>query len=103
MPYEVDAERINNRFRKHDNKVYEQRLVMRLVLADVEDPEIYAAQPILDWQQSEHGKWILEHSLDPTYRITADYASYGYLINITAHITPKRWTEYCLRFNKYVF
>ena len=27
-------------------------------LGDVEDPEIYAAQPIWEWQQTEAGAWF---------------------------------------------
>lgn len=87
------------KFVVHNDEVYERRVVHNLLLGDVEDPEIYCAAPIYDWQQTDHGKWVMEHSLDPTYHIIADPMSYGYRITITAHITPKRWTEYCLRFS----
>lgn len=100
---ELNAERVKNKFRMHNNEVYERRLVYKIQLCDVEDPEIYAAQPILDWKETEHGQWVMTHGLDPTFRIIADYMTYGYVINVTAHIAPKRWTEYCLKFDKYVF
>ena len=29
-------------------------------MGDVEDPEIYVAGPLFDWQQTEKGKWIME-------------------------------------------
>lgn len=102
-PIEMDAKRVMNKYQVHNDEVHERRLVYRITLGDVEDPEIYAAQPLLDWQNSEHGKWIMAHGLDTTYHIVADYMHYGYVVNVTAHITPKRWTEYCLKFDKFVF
>lgn len=103
MPYEVDAKRVTDKYREHDNLVHERKIVYRFQIGDVDDPEVYAAQPILDWQKSEHGQWIMEHGLDPTYHFIADPATYAYQVTITAHITPKRWTEYCLKFDKYVY
>ena len=39
-------------------------VVYQFKIGDVEDPEIYAAEPLWQWQQSEAGKWIMEHSLE---------------------------------------
>ncbi len=77
--------------------VYERHVVHRFSMGDVEDPDIYIAQPIWDWQQTDHGKWIMEHAKDPTYHIFPDPVSFGYAVTITAHVEPKRWTEYVLR------
>lgn len=82
-----------------NNEVYEAKHVEKLLMSDVDDPELYAAFPITEWQKTEKGKWIMKHSIDPTFHIFADPVSYGYVISITAHITPKRWTEFCLRFS----
>lgn len=82
-----------------NDEVYEKKLVHKFQMGDVEDPELYAAQPIYDWQQTEMGQWVMKHSIDPTFNIFVDPVSYGYQISITAHITPKRWTEFCLRFS----
>lgn len=102
-PIELDAKRAMDKYRVHDDQIHERRLVYRFQLSDVEDPEIYAAQPILEWQKSDHGQWVMTHGLDPTFHIISDYTTYCYIVNVTAHITPKRWTEYCLRFDKFVF
>jgi hypothetical protein len=67
-------------------------------MADVEDPDIYAAEPIYRWQQTEQGTWAMEHAHDLTYSTSADPHSFGYLISIRATINdPKRITEYFLR------
>ena len=87
----------NQKYMVHNNEVYERRFIHKFRLGDVEDPDIYAAGPIWDWQQTDKGKWVMKHGLDPTYSIFADPLTYGYSVNISAHITPKRWTEYVLR------
>lgn len=52
-------------------------------MGDCEDPELYAAQPIYEWQQSNEGKWVMEHALEtPSYRIDIDANTYGYKVSI---------------------
>ena len=31
-------------------------------VSDVDDPDIYAAEPIFEWQNSEAGQWMMKHS-----------------------------------------
>lgn len=93
----MDTSKKLQQYQVYNDNVYERKVVHRFVMGDVEDVEIYMAQPIYDWQQTDHGKWVMEHGKDPQYHINADPVSYGYQIVITAHITPKRWTEYVLR------
>jgi hypothetical protein len=33
-------------------------------LGDVEDPDLYAAIPLGKWQDSESGKWVMEHAVE---------------------------------------
>ena len=81
-----------------NDEVYERKHVHKFRMGDVEDPELYCAHPIYEWQQTEHGKWVMQHTHEPTFHIFQDPLNFGYIISITAHVTPKRWTEYCLRF-----
>ena len=68
-------------------------------LSDVEDPEIYAAGPILDWQNTEAGTWVMENAIDkPSFHITPDHNSYGYRVTITGKLTPKASTYFTLKF-----
>lgn len=87
----------SQQYRVHNDHVHERRVVHKFTMSDVEDPELYCAHPIYEWQQTDHGKWVMTHGLDPTFHVHADPMNYGYQIVITAHITPKRWTEYVLR------
>ena len=36
-------------------------------IGDVDDPDLYAAQPIYEWQQTEAGKWVMEHAVDEPF------------------------------------
>jgi hypothetical protein len=51
-------------------------------MGDVEDPEIYAAEPILKWQSTEQGQWVMSHCADPAYQIGPDPHYMGYKITL---------------------
>lgn len=93
----MDTEKRLQQYQVYDDNVYQRRVVHRFSMGDVDDVEIYIAGPIYDWQQTDHGKWVMTHGRDPQYHVNADPVTYGYQVMITAHITPKRWTEYVLR------
>lgn len=42
-------------------------IVHKFSMGDVDDPEIYAAQPIWEWQQTEAGKWVMENAVEEPY------------------------------------
>lgn len=69
-------------------------------MGDVEDPEIYVAEPIFKWQQTEQGKWVMQHATNLESRTTLDHFQYGYLILIVGEIEEGTFlTEYLLRWN----
>jgi hypothetical protein len=70
-------------------------------MGDVEDPEIYAAQPIYEWQQTEQGKWVMEHANNLTYHTAPDPHAFEYRITISGEMdTGPRLTEYLLKWPK---
>jgi len=67
-------------------------------MCDVDDVDIYASQPIYEWQQTEHGKWVMENAHDLTYHTRPDEAMWGYRVVIRGEISdPRKVTEYYLR------
>jgi hypothetical protein len=75
--------------------------VHTFTMGDVEDPDLYAAQPLIEWQDSEDGKWVMEHSVEtPCWHRLADPISYGYKYSITAKLQGPRLTEWLLRKGK---
>lgn len=76
-------------------------VVHRFTVGDVDDPEIYAAQPIIEWQNSDPGKFVMENAIDkPSYHQHIDYLTYGYKYAIIAELEKKKLTEFYLRFGK---
>lgn len=68
-------------------------------MGDVEDPYLYAAFPISDWQKTEMGKWVMENiEGEATFHVTADYNTYGYRVVITGNLNPKAETFFRLKF-----
>jgi len=69
------------------------------IIADVEDPEIYAAGPILDWQKTEEGKWVMENVIEhPIFHITLDNDAFAYKVIITGKLTPEATTFFTLKY-----
>lgn len=71
-------------------------------MGDVDDPDLYAAEPLYQWQISAHGKWVMEHALEtPMWSRMGDPMYYGHKYIITATFDSKTLTEYYLRFGKF--
>ena len=67
-------------------------------MGDVDDPEIYAAQPLYEWEKSEKGQWVMQHSLDqPTFYIRPDLQSYGHSVTVEAELTEEDATYFALK------
>lgn len=72
--------------------------VHEFTMGDVEDPEVYAAEPLCAWQTSKQGKWVIENAVEPPYwtqRLDPGY--YGYRFQVRARFKDERITEWLLR------
>lgn len=73
--------------------------VHEFTMGDVEDPDLYAAEPIMAWQDSEAGKFVMEHAVEVPYWIRqADHSSYGYRYRIIARLSEQNQTFFRLKF-----
>jgi hypothetical protein len=76
-------------------------IVHTFTMGDVEDPDLYAAEPLYQWQQSEIGQWVMEHAIEtPCWHRQADPYNHGYQYAITAKLHGARLTEWLLRQSK---
>jgi hypothetical protein len=66
-------------------------------MGDVDDPEIYAAMPINEWQGTEKGKWVMKHCPDPQFRIGSDAQSWGHKVSIYGPLEDKDAVLYMLK------
>ncbi len=73
-------------------------VVHEFSLGDVDDPDLYAAQPLYDWEKSEQGQWVVKNACDtPTWQRIADPMSFGYRYRITAKLMGPALTEWILK------
>ena len=71
--------------------------VHKFNMSDVEDPDLWAAQSLCEFEKSEKGEWVMKHSA-PTaswHRIPCDY---GWQYQIRAYLTPEQITFYKLKY-----
>ena len=77
---------------------YSDVVVHHFPMGDVEDPDLYVAQPIYEWQESDAGKFIMEHAVEkPYWTRQADISSYGHLYRIMARLSEQDQTFWALK------
>lgn len=73
--------------------------VHEFTMGDVEDPDLYAGEPLWKWQNSEAGKFVMEHAVEQPYWIRQmDHSSYGYKYKIMARLSEPNQTFFRLKF-----
>lgn len=88
---------------KEDNTVLEfhRVVVARFKVGDVEDPDLYAAEPIHKWENSEQGKFVMKYAIDkPEWQRHMDFNSYSYDYVIIAKLEKKKLSEFYLKWGK---
>jgi hypothetical protein len=80
---------------------YRDVVVHLFTVGDVEDPEVYAAHPIIQWQDTEQGQWVMDHAVEQPYYVReVDHASYGYRFAIVARLAGADLTFWKLKWGK---
>ena len=71
----------------------------RFTVGDVEDPDIYAGEPLWEWQNSEAGKWAMENCAEtPSWHRDID-SHYGYSYQVRITLTPKQLVYWKLKYD----
>ena len=73
-------------------------LVKELRMGDVEDPYLYAAVPIHEWEKTEEAEWLKTQCDDLVFFCDADPYHYGFRIRIYAPLTGEALTYYNLKY-----
>ena len=66
-------------------------------MGDVDDPEIYAAVPIHEWEQTEQGQWVMEHCADPRFNLQPDPSYMGHCVVISGELEDHDATFFTLK------
>lgn len=74
-------------------------MVHEFSMGDVEDPDLYAGEPLYRWQQSKVGQWVMEHAVETPYWVRrVDTSTYGYRYCIMARLSEQNQTFFRLKF-----
>jgi len=66
---------------------YRDVCVHEIRMSDVEDPDLFIASPIWDWQQTDAGKFVMEHAVEQPYWVSRlDPSTYGHVYLIMARL-----------------
>jgi hypothetical protein len=61
--------------------------VHKFTMGDVEDPDLYAYEPLMGWQKSEMGEWVMAKAVEtPMWHRMPDVHNYGWNFAITAKL-----------------
>jgi hypothetical protein len=66
-------------------------------MGDVDDLEVYAAQPIYEWQQTDAGKWCMKNATDIHWVTAIDHNILGHRIKIIGTLSGKYATYYAFK------
>lgn len=76
-------------------------VVHTINMGDVEDPDLLVAQPIYEWQESEAGKWILDHAVEtPFWHRMMNPYNFGWTYYIVARLAEHDQTFWTLKWQK---
>jgi hypothetical protein len=68
-------------------------------MGDVEDPYLYAAFPISDWQKTDKGKWVMEHAQgEIVFHCMPCPDTYGYRVLISGELEERDEIIYRLKY-----
>lgn len=67
------------------------------MMGDVDDPELYAAMPISNWQKTEQGQWVMEHCPNPQYRFRIEQQSWGHRCELFGSLDDKSAVAFVLK------
>lgn len=72
-------------------------VVHKFRMGDVEDPDLFAATPLIQFETSELGRWLMQNTNPKPswHRVPRDY---GWEYQIRAYLTEKQLTYYKLKY-----
>jgi hypothetical protein len=80
---------------------YHKVIVHQFKMSDVEDPDLYAAEPLHQWQESDPGKFVMEHAVEkPEWHRNTNFDIFGYRYVVIAELEKKKLSEFYMRWGK---
>lgn len=92
---------LTNQFNRVGDRIVEVKeiTVHKFKMGDVEDPVLYAGEPLYRWQQSEAGQWVIEHAVEtPSWHRYENFPTYEHHFVIRARLKVQDITYFLLKF-----
>jgi hypothetical protein len=78
---------------------FSDMVVYQFRMGDVEDPVLYAADPVSQWQQTEAGKFVMANAVEPIWWIQRwDHLWHGFEFVVVARMKESDQTFYTLKY-----
>jgi hypothetical protein len=78
---------------------FSDMVVHHFRMGDIEDPMLYAADPVSQWQQTEAGKFVTENAVEPIWWIhRVNHQRYESEFIIVARMKESDQTFYTLKY-----
>ena len=75
-------------------------VVYEFTMYDADDPDLSAAHPLWEWENSEVGRWVMKHACEvPIWHRIADPMTISYRYRITAKFMGPALTEWILKYH----
>lgn len=75
--------------------------VHEFVVGDVEDPVLYAGAPLVEWQESAAGAWVMNNAEETPYWVKyLDIGTYQYRFRVMARLSEQNLTFFMIKYNK---
>jgi len=73
-------------------------ILHRFTIGDVEDPYVTAAFPLAEWQQTDKGKWCMEHAVgEMKFYCAHSEANLQTIVIISGDLMPEDHTYFLLK------
>jgi len=73
-------------------------VVHKFSVGDVEDPDLYAAQPLWEWENSDSGQFVMKYAVEkPIWQKFLDPSTFSYRYAIIAELEKSKLAEFYLR------
>jgi hypothetical protein len=77
-----------------------ETIVYKFYVSDGEDPDLWAAASLYNWEKSEVGQFIMKNAEEvPTWHRTINVNSCGYTYIIRAKLSPQNHILWKLKYN----
>ena len=92
-----------NQFNLIDNKVVQivNTVVFSFTVDDLNDPIVGAAEQLVAWENSESGKFVMQHAVEtPIWHQHKEPVTYSTRFRITARLKEKDYTFWLLKWGQ---